>query len=421
MPTLISNYNDYVRWDKTDCNQYTITSLDTEFEVEVTVTDLTPGPSVEGPWIETFVLAIGASTTVTVPGDGVFQVCAHRIDSPINLYNPVPAASRLCRISIPQVEIIVSVTAVTSGIPTIISVGADFSSPPASYAALLIAIQVYINANGGGTVYMLEPGVGNDRVPAIVGFYQLVSETVNVDLYTIVYSNGGDDFSQFCSSDFTAINPTRPWVFSCTIGGTEVLTEPWDLSTQAGCDFAVSEITTFFGTPPAGFATASPVGIYININREDCSEVVLQLGNYGAGPDQCDYIYEFCALYACLSRLMNKWLCQDPCANECSPVADSREEARRKAVDLSTMFFHGLMPLVSQERMWHLGNWNVSTDRTCNINNILLLFERMRSYVANCGFDCGCGCGNPCEPCDPCDGQSYQSSLSNPTTPCGCK
>lgn len=426
MATLISNENYAVRWEKTDCDNYTITNVSDGFNAHVTITDKT------GTYTEEFDLLPAASNAIVLPGDGVFEVCAYLYDVPINLaeisnilglisvndFGPDPNGAGIS---------LVSFTFDNAGVPTTIAQTGDFSNPPTSLQTFLDDMQTYLDANGGGNVYYLGP---LDTTPITTdgeGSHRFVVQANNVQLLTVTYDLGGppieNDSNLFCQYNYNLLE-SRPYIFSLIINGTEVVPagEWFDFTTQETADEAKVIIDAFLGV--LGEAVVGPLSLTVNLTsgpQAVCDDVVATDGELGPGQTECDFIYEFCDLYACLSRLMNRWMCADPCADSCSSAAESYQEARTKAVELSTMFFHALMPLVSLDRLWYLGNWAVTDQRTCNINNILELYQKMRDYVANCGFDCGCGCQDPCEPCDPCSGYSYQPSSSNPSTPCGCQ
>lgn len=428
MPTLISNSNYAVRWDKTDCDNYTITNLSDQYNANVTVTDKT------GTWTETFVLQPSASNSITLPGDGVFEVCAYLFDIPINLDD---LENNFGFLSINNFGdqnpttvlgwVILGATFNNGGVITNILETVDFSNPPTTMQPLIDAMQLYLDANGGGLVTLLLPGEGITNVVPITNEYRIVVQANNVQLITTTYEDGAEpielDSDLFCNYNYI-LTEDRPFIFSLIINGTEVVPAGsfFDFRTQESADEAKLIIDAFLGG--LGDSIVSPYNLTVNIvsgPQAVCDDVTGKDGEFGPGQTECDYIYEFCDLYACLSRLMNRWLCSDPCADSCTTAGETYVEARNKAVELSTMFFHALMPLVSTDRIWYFGNWSITDQRICNVNNIIELYSKMRDYVSNCGFDCGCGCQDPCEPCDPCDGYSYQPSLSNPSTPCGCK
>ena len=429
MPTLISNENYAIRWDKTECNQYTITNISSVYNANVVITDET------GTYTETFNLAPDGSNTVVLPGDGVFKLCAYAFDVQLN---PEELETTNGRLSV--VEFITSTTSglnlisasfYDTGYTTFIPTPGLFNSVPASYQDFVDDLQGYVTANGGGTVTMLAPGSSLPNVPAKNNAYQLVVQANDVYLASVngnyppgVLFETTYEADLYCAYEYV-FDENKQYVSSLIINGTEVVpvNSVWNMSTVQGTTETETTINTFLGN--AGYSVADILSLKIYITNPSpeivCDDIELTAVELGPGETQCDYIYEFCDLYACLSRLMNRWLCQDPCADKCTAAGESYEEARRKAVELSTMFFHALMPLVTPDRLWYLGNWDISDQRLCNVNNILELYKKMRDYVKNCGFDCGCGCPDNCGDCQPCNGYSYAPSPSNPSTPCGCK
>ena len=428
MPTLISNENYAIRWDKTECDQYTITNLSDQYNAHVTITDET------GTYTEEFDLAPSGTNTITLPGDGVFKLCAYLFDVPINPEELDTVNGRLSVIFIPTVGTVglnlISASFYETGYTTFIPTAGSFTSVPTSYQSFINDLQGYVTANGGGTVTMLQPNQSLPNVPAITNGYQLV---VQANTQWLASVNGNYppgilentfEANLYCAYEYL-LEESKPYVSSLIIDSSEVVQseEVFNLSTTAGASEAQTTINTFLGSN--GYSVC---GLYsIKIYRTNpsveiiCEAVELTVVELGPGPTECDYIYEFCDMYACLSRLMNRWLCQDPCADKCTTAGESYEEARRKAVELSTMFFHALMPLVTTDRLWYLGNWDITDQRICNVNNIINLYKKMRDYVSNCGFDCGCGCPDNCKDCEPCNGYSYAPNPSNPSTPCGCK
>ena len=427
MPTLISNENYAIRWDKTGCDNYTITNLLDEYNAHVTITDKT------GTWVEEFDLTPSGSNTVILPGDGVFEICAYLFDIPIEVNELDTTFGKLsvCGYSLGSTVNLnlLSFIVDLNGVQTTISESGDFTNPPTSLQNFINAIQTYVTANGGGTVTLLLPGQSiPNLVPSTTG-YQIVVQATDVYLVSTsgVYGIGPlevtNDSNLYCSYKYI-FPETHPIVFSLVVLGNEIIPsgEYYDMSIQADIDALILLTNTELGAN--GYSTGSLYNFTVNTitdTETECTLVTLQNGKFGPGETQCDFIYEFCDLYACLSRLMNSWLCQDPCADKCTAAGESYEEARRKAVELSTMFFHALMPLVTTDRLWYLGNGDISDQRLCNVNNILELYKKMRDYVKNCGFDCGCGCPDNCSDCQPCNGYSYAPSPSNPSTPCGCK
>jgi hypothetical protein len=443
MPTLIYNSNNYVKWDKTECDNYTITSLIDYSILDVTITDLTPA-SAQSPWTETFVLEPGANNSIVLPGDGVFQICATaRTALPANTCQMTTLNYVQSVINIGQLdsdpdadEAQLWMVAMANGGTIYQNVnygGADpnahFGTPPTSYQPAITVIQNWLTANGGGVVEIVQPGATPVNAPWVAvdnEDYQLIILHPTDSVITVVTAQSEFVRPVFhypdidCVTIWVGNGCNRDWLVSLTIDGVEILDRPYNNTDPDDAELAAERIRLWLSQNGGGQVINDPeAGLFVVF--ENCVQsAIATLGDLVPSPTECNYIYEFCDLYSCISRLMNRWMCPDPCTQDpCSKDNMTYQEARQKAIELSTMFFHALMPLVSQERLWHLGNWDVSIDRTCDVNNILDLYKRLRDYVKSCGFDCGPKC-KPCEPCGPCaDGnRSYSSTSPNPCSSC---
>lgn len=433
MPTLIYNQNSFVRWDKTECDLYTITNIVNYSAVDVTITDLT------GDYTESFTLEIGGSNSITLPGDGVFKICAIAKELlPDNQYTlqnftfkasvvnigamAAAGESRILQVSMTTGGIIYNSTANGGPDPD-----NNWTTPPTSYQSVITVIQAWLDANGGGEVRIIAPG---DQpytwLPIDPDDYQLV-----------IIALGGDSISQVITAQSAEISPVyhdgdvdclNTWqgqlpesgvVVSVLFNDEEVLSQPWDTTTEEGIAGFISDIQAWLAVNGGG--QVLPDGQEFIVVFEQCLQSqVITMGNLVPSVEECDYIYELCDTFACITRLVNKWLCKDPCPKpNCQEDTLDYEEARRRAIDLSTLFFHALMPLVSVDRLWYLGNWDVNEDRTCNVNNIIELFSKLRAYVKQCGFDCCNPCGDcgGCGDCSGCGGGGYNNTSPNP---CNC-
>jgi len=442
MPTLIYNNNNYVRWDKTECDLYVVTSLIPYSILDVVITDLTP-ESAQLPWSETFVLDPLGDNTVTLPGDGVYSICATaRTGLPANTCQLTTLNYTLSVINIglltatPPNEAQLWLVAMSNAgvIYHSVSYGgtdpiATFATPPSSYATALTIINSWLSANGGGVAEIVRPG----QAPVLSWVtdidyqnYRLIILSAVDSVATVVTAQSNEIQPVFhypnidCVTLWQGGQCNGPWILSIRFNGEEILDRPYLRADLDDEQLLMARIRLWLSANGGGQVLINnAVGLMVVF--EICIEsAVITLGDLVIAPTECDLIYEFCDLYACISRLMNRWMCPDPCKQDpCHTDTMTYQEARQKAIELSTMFFHALMPLVSQTRLWHLGNWDISLNRTCDVNNILDLYKRLRAYVKSCGFDCGPKC-NPCAPCDPCgDGRtSYSSTSPSPCTTC---
>jgi hypothetical protein len=291
-------------------------------------------------------------------------------------------------------------------------------------------LQNWLNLNGGGTVSIVPPGVVSDPwVPVDPEDYQLVFLSLaGESIAQVITQQDIDEYPVFhqpdvdCLYTIQGINADLPWLLSIIIDGTELVTDPIDQSTDEGKAAIAALIAEYLALNGGGYVD---FGSDFFVAENCFNSFTMTFGDLVPSTQQCDYIYEFCDTYACISRLVNQWLCLNPCPKPCG-TSNSEEqlhyqEARKRAVELSTLFFHALMPLVATDRLWYLGNWDISENRLCNINNIIDLFKKLRDYVKQCGFDCcdpckDCGGCNGCG--DPCTQGNYVSTSPNP---CNCK
>jgi hypothetical protein len=444
MPTLIYNSNNYVRWDKTECDNFTITSLIDYSILDVTITDLTPA-SAQSPWTSVFVLEPGANNSIVLPGDGVFQICATaRTALPANTCQMTTNNFTQSVTNIGQMDagkdsllyqVVINGTIVYHNVNYISNPGPDpsanWETPPTSYQPALTIIQNWLTANGGGIVEIVPPGVTPINAPWVA--------VDNEDWQLIVLSVAGYEVDVVVTQQSILVYPVfhytdvdcvtlwvgngcnRDWLVSLTINGVEILDRPYNNTDPDDAELAAERIRLWLSQNGGGQVINDPeAGLFVVF--ENCVQSsIATLGDLVPSPTECDYIYELCDMYSCISRLMNRWMCPDPCKQDpCHTDTMTYAEARQKAIELSTMFFHALMPLISQERLWHLGNWDVTLDRTCDVNNILDLYKRLRDYVKSCGFNCGPKCP-PCEPCSPCGGDNRNYSYTSPNPCSSCK
>lgn len=443
MPTLIYNYNSFVRWDKDECDIYTISNIIDYSAVDVTITDMTP--SSDPPWQQTFTLQPSENNSVTLPGDGVFKICAvaqellpdrrcqmTTINYPISVINigklqsnPDADEAQLWLVELTNGGTIYQNVNYGGSDPN-----ANFGTPPTSYQNAITIIQNYLNANGGGTVEILQPGQASANFPFL--------PVDNDDYQLVIAAFNGDTVSQVVTAQDATVRPVwhypnvncfttwqaggcgdRQWVVSVLFNGQELITRPYNMTVQADVDALLAIIAAWLAVNGGGQVVINEqVGFYVIF--ENCLQsAVITLADLVPSVEECDYVFELCDTFACMTRALNNWLCQDPCASPCDVGYMPWEQARRTAIELSTLFHAGLMPLISQDRLWHLGNWDISNDRLTNINNIIGLFKQYRDYMKQCGFNCcdpakDCGCKD----CSPCGTEAYNGMATSPCTTC---
>lgn len=441
MPTLIYNNNNYVRWDKDECDTYTITSIIEYSDVTVTVEDMTPSDPLE-PWTQSFTLAPNGTAQVILPGDGVFKICAVAVEAlPNNLCtmttnNFVQSTINIGQLNDGTDSQLWMVQMLNGGViyQSLNYGGTDpvahFGTPPASYQPAITTIQTWLA--GTGLVEIVPPGVAPTITPWDTTIdaqdYRLIilHPTDSVDIVVTAQTELIRPVFHYpdvdCVTYWTGNGCARDWITSIVFNGEEILDRPYDQTNPDDVILVENKVREWLSANGGGRVVNDPQAGLLVVFDTCLQSATVTLGDMVPSVEECDYIYEFCDMYACLTKLMRNWLCLDPCATQskCSNETLSYEEARRRAVEMSTMFFHALMPLVSHDRLWHLGNWDVSNDRTCHINNILELYKKLREYANSCGWNCDCKC-KPCGDCDPCSGTNTSYSYSSPTPCTGCK
>ena len=442
MATLIYNSNENIKWEKTACNNYTITNLSVYSPQDVTITDLT------GTYTESFSLDPSASNSIILPGDGVYKICSTQLLS-------VPSDTY----TVDSVQYTTSVVNLGPMLQGIDPLGSDITRVLS--VTTNIAGLVYESPTIGGTdpentfqtnitplvtVLQSVPNVidaivlaPNDSslapiFPADPVNYQLIYITSNGDSITNVNVQvlglGPDVLTPevSCIQYFDTYNTGEgTWIYELYVLTTNILDRPYNLSDAVDQQAFLDYVQSWLDDNGGGFIANGPRDNY------QIYGACFDLGNISfatliPGEQVCDYIYEFCALYACITTLMRRWLCMDPCTPTaaCDDKSLSYEDARRRAIEMSTLFFHALMPVVAQDRIWYFGNWDVTDSRTTNINTIVDLFQKLKDYTSKCGFGCYCDdcVSSNCYDCTPCSGNSYtQVNTTNSSTtnsPCGC-
>ena len=351
MATILSNSNFYVRWDKTDCDNYTITNLLSYATVDVTISDELSD------WEESFSLEFNGENTIILPADGVYKICA---TSSADAFNDIYTAQPALTLSNSVVNIGPMTGAGDAFISRIRVVGQgniyqsdppplqdnDWSNPPSSYSNVGIAVNNWLAANGGGFFEIIAPGQQSATfpwVPVDATNYQVAFFSQNNYEIEYIGTTQWNDVSvptQFLhfpdvdcivswAPDLENLDPPREYVISFILDGQNILTEPVFIGDQAGIDNFFDIVQTWLNENGGG----------IILDRENLWFVfdncatpgALTLANVLPSNEQCDYIYELCDTYACIARLVQQWLC-NPCPDKCDPNYVEAKEARQRAI-----------------------------------------------------------------------------------------
>jgi len=442
MATLIYNSNANIKWEKNACNNYTITNLSNYAPINVTVTDLT------GTYTESFTLDPLGANSITIPGDGVYQICSiNTLGTAIDVYTETSIQHTTSVVNLgpmPQgvdpfgldATRVLSVTTNIAGLvyesPTI-----GGTDPENTFQTNITPLETVLQAVPNVITAVVLPPNDSSLAPIFP------ADPVN---YQLIYVTSNGDAIDFVDVQILGLGPSTlnpvtsciqyfdsytsgqgTWISELEILGVNILDRPYNLADAVDEDLFYTYIQSWLDDNNGGYITRTTKGYAIFGYCYDLGDI--SYNSFIASEQECDYIYEFCALYACITTLMRRWLCMDPCTptSACDDKSLSYEEARRRAIEMSTLFFHALMPVVAQDRIWYFGNWDITESRTTNINTIIDLFQKLKDYTSKCGFGCYCDdCGDSnCYDCSPCSGNSYTQVNTNISSsnnsPCGCK
>jgi hypothetical protein len=430
--TPISNSNEKIKWTKTGCNKYSVENL-TDLSVDVTIVGETNTYSLS------VTIPANSSTTFEVPSDGVYKVCVDGYDEVVTINStiiPAEANSFILVYSFvadtPSTKFLLHTksdgAAVYSGTDTTLSFATLTSNLTSAYGAGNFEVV----AAGATPVAFPQFGVDatNWRIfiinPAYfastANFFRIEDQSAVVtDLQPTVYKTHG-------FANYTGSNQYLTSLVIGTISSTDLLagpTAPFQsrYNLQGNADLAL------FQSHLAAYL--APYGINMIVFNDDLSfdAAVDGIADFvfaveGETTDVtsivysdltvvtnrimwCDYIYELCALHTCILKKLRDLLCAecDPCKNNCDQdVITKAKKAKDDVLYLSTLFFHGLIPLITQDRLSYMGDLIIDRTRIECSMRIKELYEKLVSYAKRCG-ECE-ECEDDCD-CDP-----------NTTTPC---
>lgn len=446
MATIIGNENDVIRWEKDSCHKYCITNK-TDFPVDVVVEDTTPQESTNPrKWI--FTLQAESSYGIDLEVDGVYKICAYHTEGTFlssssttiagvttvfqdYLLNPKPL-HELLTFSLDGVVVYDGSIHGTSNF-----VVPGLSGSLSNFIARMVSL--------GYTVSVFEPA----QDPS--GTYPWLTTSA---VYRIVLSKDGHIGVGVIT---TTGAPVATWSVDTNYcewkmgAGSGAAGEDWlsSLIVDGVNILGTGGMPFYYDTTDPGY----PANLYADIENYlslSCDTIVvpasgLSLGVHSANDvcrffeshtfaaltfpsytgTSCDYIYELCNLYECVNTLMRNWLCcYDPCKDPCLQEADPQAEAKRKLDYLSKLFFFGILPLVTEDRLWSLGDLLPTPGRIERVGRIESLYSKIRSFLHSCGFSCD---PVPCDPCKQIGVSGYvvntafsKANCGCGTTPCGC-
>ena len=277
---------------------------------------------------------------------------------------------------------------------------ATFASPPASYANLLSAISTW----NGGTIAELIPPNGTSPsgldIP-VVPFYQLAffsnpastniadSLTLNiggnvVELFPIVgcYWQIPEPSVLFPPTHITAFN----------INGANILGRVYDIATEQ--NLFLNDINNYFLDNNIN-ATAGEFGGGAYVWSQPCLQIdSITYAEVQEIPHEVliDYIYEFCDIYNCYTKLERKHVCT---CKDCTGCKSKTKEYELMN-EMANLLYGGGLRLVELDRLAYAGDFGFYQRRALDSSDIANYFKRIRSIAFQCGYGCEekkpCGC-----------------------------
>lgn len=417
-PIILKKENDYIRWQQTACHRYTITNKTSPFAgytLKVNVTRIDGQNEVQ--IVSDIILLPGESYDLDIRyrladdygGDGVYQLSAVPIISaPINPQVDSGTNYKLFRYVLPAVsptDYIQSLSA--TGTPRSIYEApingtSDFTNPPTSYANLVNAIGLW---NNGNIVEIIPPnGISSSglNVP-VIPFYQIAffaspfNPLVGLADELEVWINGAPEYIFPTISCYWAIPepsvlfpPTHVTAFN--VNGSNILSRYYNLATEE--NLFLNDINNYFLANNIN-ATAGEFGGGAYVWSQPCLQI--DSITYSEIEDftqetLIDYIYEFCDIYNCYTKLERKHVCTCKDCTGCKKKSKEYELMN----EMANLLYGGGLRLVELDRLAYAGDFGFYQRRALDSSDIANYFTRIRSIAFQCGYGCEekkpCGC-----------------------------
>ena len=419
---MISNTNGYIKWTKTNCNEYSIENL-TDYEAVLTVTSDT------NTFTSEITIEANDSAELVVPSDGIYKICADGYSTEITVNDtqvPIETESYIAVYSFVDTSPSAFVQHADSDGSVVYDEGthgaADTSSPtnfntqmstyygatgyeliPAG-ATPTVFTWLPVDATNWRVVYkvsinFLTPSAFNYiRIRSAVDGSTFDYEPVLYRTHTFAgYTAGFNYLTNFVigtiSSDNLLSAPTAPF------------NERYDLSSAADVSqfklhaetYLDNNSTTGYFYEDGSDYTFAILNSANNITEFSYSDLTI----VNTDIQWCDYLYELCALHDCIIKKLNDYLCTDcdPCEKTCDQdILQAQNKAKSDLYYVSTLFFHGLVPLITADRLNYMGDLVIDDDRIDCSMKIKELYEKLVDFVTRCGEceddceDCNCNC-----------------------------
>ena len=437
----ISNSNEKIKWTKTGCNKYSVENL-TDLSVDVTIVGETNTYSLS------VTIPANSNTTFEVPSDGVYKVCVDGYNEVVTINNTVTPAetnSYILVYSFVDDSPTSFVLHKKSTGTTVYDETAHGASTTASLTNLNTrlghAVDGYNTGNyevvAAGATPTAFPQFGVDATnwrifiinpaytPSATNYFRVKNPSGTTrDIEPTVYKTHG-------FANYTGSNKYLTSLVIGTISTTDLLagpTAPFQsrYNLQGNADLALFQSHLASYLAPYGInaivfnddlsfdAATDGIADFVfaieGTTTEITSIVYSDLTIVTNRIMWCDYIYELCALHTCILKKLRDLLCSecDPCKNNCDQdVITKAKKAKDDVLYLSTLFFHGLIPLITQDRLSYMGDLIIDRTRIECSMRIKELYEKLVAYAKRCGeceeCDADCDCDpsttTPCNNC----------------------
>lgn len=430
---MISNTNGQIKWTKDDCNNYSIENL-TEYDADVTITSHT------STYVKELTISPNESTSLELPSDGVYKVSVDGQDEDVTINSTSTPTLYESFVLVYQFDIDplgdidfrqlkINNTAFYSSPPDLPS---DTGNPTNFINTVTGFVPAdpyrieFILPNTASTLYPFLPqstgfqvAVRTSTYDQTATFNELQIQTPSAGLQTLTVAN------YYQCIHFADYPVGEMFLTSLVIGSistTDLLALPtnpfknrYDLSlaadvTQLNTDFSnylsitsnvgyVNNTSLAFDGDTSG--TADLVFAVLNGNEEVTSISYSDLTITLTPIEWHDYLYELCALHKCIISKLNDYLCSDcdPCAKTCDQDETAKQKKAKEDLHyISTLFFNGLVPLITSDRLNYMGDLVIDESRVACTMKIIELYDKLVDFVNRCGEcedeceDCGCGC-----------------------------
>jgi len=417
---MISNTNGLIKWTKKGCNEYSIQNLTTT-PVDVTITGET------NTFTQDLTVEVDSSAEFKIPSDGVYKICVDGFNTTVVLNGtetPAETNSFIVVYSFVDTGPSEFVRHTSSDGGTVYydegTHGVATTASPANFSNRMDVVY------GAGNWELIAAGA----VPTVytwlgvdVANWRVVANVIPLDFYTPSSFNAlkiraagtaiETDYlpEVYTTHTFAGYTGSNSWLTNFTVGtisATNLLALPtspfqmrYDLTDPVEVDqFRVhaEAYLSFNATTGYFFQNGSDYTFAI---LDDTNDITVfsysDLTVTNTPIVWCDYLYELCALHTCILAKLRDLLC-----NECDPCKPCDEELNNKArkaredlLYLSTLFFHGLVPLITEDRLNYMGDLVIDETRIECTMRIIELFTKLTDFAKRCG---------ECEECEPdCD------------------